>query len=245
MSRGQEALGSDTDLLSGSSEPKWVEQRRTGLTRGLLGPVGGGMGCGETGASVICSSPAAGQLGRPLPSPGLLWGHGGGGLCYEIWAWLLTDRRLRPSRAGEGCGPAAQVMHGPPRLPSSPSWWSHVGRGPLRKLAMGQWVSLCPGWQAPGHSHSPVPAGTTSGPGPAPVHQTQSSRSTGLCPRWCQPPSAWPWPAGCPTLKPLSRNWQFCHIYSQQIGLSGARWGSLEARHEIGLKWRVRFFSPC
>lgn len=43
---GQAALGSDAGLLSGYSVPKWVEQRRTGLTRGLLGPVGWGHGCG-------------------------------------------------------------------------------------------------------------------------------------------------------------------------------------------------------
>lgn len=47
------------------------------------------------------------------------------------------------------------------------------------------------------------------------------------------------------TLKPPCHNWQFCHIYSQQIGLSGACGGSPEACREIGLKWRVRFFSPC
>ena len=53
---------------------------------------------------------------------------------------------------------------------------------------------------------------SASGCGPAPLPP-----STGL-PPWCRATAS---PSG-PTLKPPSCNWQFCHIYSQQIGLSGA-----------------------
>lgn len=98
----------------------------------------------------------------------------------------------------------------------------------------GAWPRLC----------IPVPAGAAPGAGPAPLHLDSA-----LSVHWAVPLAvlapervATASPART-TLKPLSRNWQFCHIYSQQIGLSGARWGSPEARREIGLKWRVRLLS--
>lgn len=147
----------------------------------------------------------------------------------------------------------AQGLPLPSHLLGSPcrrhgGWGQCQGRGTGTKdksqSGAGGQGRLCAGWRTLAVAASSRSCWCGVWPRQLPFIWTQGCLCTGLPPRWGRPSHSHAQPA-CTMLKPPSHNWQFRHIYSQQISLSGASWGSLGTCREIGLKWRVRFFSPA
>lgn len=212
--------------------------------QGGLPRPGGGCPWGVGGLVFLASAP----LLQPA-HPWAPWGRVGGGPCHEIWAWSGSGGRHlgQVVRVASTCPcpctvePAA--CPGPACLATEDTRGQTPGLGCAGReqrlgLGCGTVGPFCPGWQGPWSRLPPalcllVPRLAQ----PSPV----------TCPLGCLPVGSAPkcTATASPTLKALSCNWQFCHIYSQQIGLSGARWGSPEACREIGLKRRVRVFSLC
>lgn len=143
-------------------------------------------------------------------SPVQLLGDGSGSLPVSgpsLWTGDLGPGAAAAQRVLSE--PGRRAPEGPRRAAAllRPLEAAEGGRGqmPGCGVGAGRWpggapaASACACWSA-------------SGCGPAPLPP-----STGLPPR----SRAMASPTGL-TLKPPSCNWQFCHIYSQQIGLSGA-----------------------
>ena len=144
-------------------------------------------------------------------SPVQLLGDGSGSLPVSGPSLWTGDLGLGAAAAQRVLlEPGQRAPEGPRKAATLPRTLeaAECGRGqmPGCRVGAGRWPGDAPAASA----HA---CWSASGRGPAPLPP-----STGLPPR-CRATAS---PAG-PTLPPPSRNGQFCHIYAQQIGLSGAR----------------------